>query len=118
MRAEHLAYALFALQQPLDLDELRAGAREGRLPMADAAAPDWFAAAATAGATLLDMAPELRLPVTEEAVPEEPVDLVRLYGPEHGAPTGAAATRPAVQAEPGGPVNIDLLRELADLDEE
>ena len=109
-----LAYGLAALQQPLDLAELAAAAPGRHLPMADPQTPDWFAAAATAGTSLLEMAPELQVvpPVAAVPVAIEGVDLVRIYAPEQ-------AERPA----PGRPkgdregMKLDLLKELAGLED-
>lgn len=109
MFADRVAYALFALQQPLELDEMRAGASTRSLLMADASAPDWFAAAAASGASLLEMAPELR-----EFANESTPDLVHLYRPELEEQPEAAPP-PADERAPS--VKIDLLKELADLDE-
>ena len=110
MFADRVAYTLFALQQPLELDELRAGAATRSLPMSDATAPDWFAAAAAAGASLLEMAPELR-ELAEKSTPTTP-DLVHLYRPE------LEEHEPAAPADERAPsVKIDLLKELAELDE-
>lgn len=111
MFADGLVYALFALQQPLELDELRAGAATRSLPMADASAPDWFAAAAASGASLLEMAPELR-DLVDESMPTTP-DLVHLYRPE--LEEQPEVTEPAAERAPT--VKIDLLKELAELDE-
>lgn len=110
MFADRVVYALFALQQPLDLDELRAGSATGALPMSDAAAPDWFAAAAAAGASLLEMAPELR-GLADEATQATP-DLVHLYRPEL-----QDEEQPAPSGDGAPSVKIDLLKELAELDE-
>ena len=61
------AYALFALQQPLTLAELAAGASDRSFPAAVNHTPDWFAAAAE-DSSLLQMAPELQvLPTDLEA---------------------------------------------------
>ena len=110
MFADRVVYALFALQQPLDLDELRAGSATGALPMSDATAPDWFAAAAAAGASLLEMAPELR-GLADEATQATP-DLVHLYRPEL-----QDEEQPAPSGDGAPSVKIDLLKELAELDE-
>lgn len=112
MFADRVVYALFALQQPLDLDELRAGAATGSLPMSDATAPDWFAAAAASGASLADIAPELRDVVNEPT--QSTPDLVRLYRPELGASDQEHAVPPTASTES---VKIDLLKQLAELDE-
>ena len=126
-----VAYACFALQQPLDLAELAAGARERRLPMADAQTPDWFAAAASTGSSLLETAPELVVLPTDldaaEQVDVGGIDLVRIYAPElAGLEDDAAPAAPEpVAATPHDPrahadrssVKFDLLKELADLED-
>lgn len=126
-----VAYACFALQQPLDLAELAAGAREHRLPMADAQTPDWFAAAASTGSSLLDMAPELVVLPTDldaaERVDVGGIDLVRMYAPELAAleddgaevvPEPVVPTTDAPKAQRDrSSVKFDLLKELADLED-
>lgn len=129
-----VAFAMFALQQPLTLDEIADGARDRRLPMADPQTPDWFAALATGGASLMDIAPELRvLPAEPEQAPAPDVqglDLVRIYSDhvaqvEEGAGTEGETSalvdqvKPAVPAGPPPEASrqIGLLKELDGLDE-
>ena len=80
------AYALFALQQPIELPELAAAAADWRFPLAATQTPDWFAAAASGESSLLEMAPELQvLPTDLEAadrVDVSGIDLIHVYAPE------------------------------------
>lgn len=122
------AYALFALQQPIDLAELAAAAAQHRFPLAATQTPDWFAAAATGDADLLEMAPELQvLPVDlEEAgkVDVTGIDLIHVYAPEmqaleelEEAEEEAPAPPPAPPVEqPRTSTQLGLLKELGDLD--
>ena len=119
------AYALFALQQPLTLAELAAGAADRSFPAAVNHTPDWFAAAAE-DSSLLDMAPELQvLPSDLEAadrVDVSGIDLIHVYAPEL---TGIEdIEEPVVEPEPAAdPVaqprtstQLGLLKELGNLD--
>lgn len=122
------AYALFALEQPLDLEQVAQGARAGAFPAAASRTPEWFAAAAE-GADLLDMAPELQVLPTdlEEAdrVDVTGIDLIHVYAPEMAAERAAAheAEQPEPEPPAAEPVEkprtstqIGLLKELGDLD--
>jgi len=132
------AYALFALEQPLSLDEIAAGVQRRVFPAAALHTPEWFAAAAE-GQDLLAIAPELQPGI----VPDEQdqrladVDLIRVYGtpstdlPEEEAasdtspadPVAASSHRPEDEVpqeeppRPNPPVHIGLLKELGDLDD-
>ena len=125
------AYALFALEQPIPLDELGQGARAEAFPAAQVHTPEWFAAAAE-GSDLLEMAPELQvLPADLEAAEEVDVsgiDLIRVYAPEMQAAVQAheeqkrKAEEPVPAAPPPPPTprtstQIGLLKELDDLDD-
>jgi hypothetical protein len=82
------AYALFALQQELDLDGIRKGRAQGKLISADSDSPDWFAAAASKTASLMETAPELQNYSSEESPHgsgNSDLDLVGMYAPELGA---------------------------------
>ena len=123
------AFAMFALQQPITIGDLAAPSRERRLPMADPQTPDWFAAMATGGSSLLDIAPELRvLPVEPEPASVADVqglDLVRIYsdqiaelevedaGPPQSARDAATTRAPLPEAAR----QMGLLKELEGLDE-
>lgn len=123
------SYALFALEQPLTLDEVEAGARAGAFPAAAAHTPEWFAAAAE-GSDLLEMAPELKvLPTDLEAaqhVDLTGIDLIHVYAPEMAdqedtaaapdEPEPEPAPRPAA-TKPGAATQIGLLKELGGLDD-
>lgn len=123
------AYAMFALEQRLGLDELAQGARAGAFPAAATHTPEWFSAAAE-GSSLLDMAPELQvLPADLEAAEQVDltgIDLIHVYAPEMAA--GLAADEPedaedeapaaAPAAEkPRTSTQLGLLKELGDLDD-
>jgi|GEM_PF-1703370 hypothetical protein len=130
------AFALFALQQELDLTDIAAGSERGEFVSAEAHSPEWFAAAATSGASLLETAPELQ--ITESGA-ESPVikaaglDLVRMYAPELAAlenetPDVSVGNEKAKKGQPQGEdyspgihsdnksVHIGLLKELEDFD--
>lgn len=125
------AYALFALEQPLGLEEIAQGARAGAFPAAASHTPEWFAAAAE-GANLLDMAPELQVLPTDleqaEAVDVSGIDIIHIYAPEMTAAREAedeqqeqaAAPEPPAPAAPTPTprtsTQIGLLKELGDLD--
>ena len=124
------AYALFALEQPLGLEEIAQGARAGAFPAAASHTPEWFAAAAE-GANLLDMAPELQVLPTDleqaEAVDVSGIDIIHIYAPEMTAAREAEEEQEeAVAPEPAAPAaptptprtstQIGLLKELGDLD--
>lgn len=123
------AFAMFALQQPMSLQDLAASAGDHRLPMADPHTPDWFAAMATGGSSLVDIAPELRtLPVEAElpsASGASGLDLVRIYSDQIPELEVDEVTAPATPPEEGTsttPVpeasrQIGLLKELEGLDE-
>lgn len=122
------AYALFALEQPLDLDVIAQGAGARAFPAAASHTPDWFAAAAE-GADLLDMAPELQVLPTDleeaERVDVSGIDLIHVYAPEmadrgepaeeveepEATPTAAPTPTPRTSTQ------IGLLKELGDLDD-
>lgn len=100
------AYAMFALQQPLELTDLvdpQSIRSEIRFPMGSASTPEWFAAAAS-GSDLTEMAPELRA--------TQNTDLIHMYG------EGEEVTPPRPSPEPseGGEVQWGLLKQIADLD--
>lgn len=122
------AFALFALDQPLTLEEIAEGARSGTFPASAPHTPEWFAAAADSD-DLLSMAPELRVlpPDAAGEVDVSGVDLIRVYAPEmargsESAPQaveeGAADGRPPREAqEPRESLRLSLLQELGDLDD-
>lgn len=121
------AYALFALQQPIELPELAAAAPGWRFPLAATQTPDWFAAAASGESSLLDVAPELQvLPADLEAadrVDVSGIDLIHVYAPElqtieeidEDTPAPAAAPAPAAE-QPRTSTQLGLLKELGNLD--
>jgi hypothetical protein len=114
------AYALFAFEQPLSLEEIAQGARAGAFPAGATHTPDWFAAAAEAD-SLLETAPELRVLPTdlEEAdrVDVSGMDLIRVYAPEmQVAEEEPAAAPPAAAEKPRTSTQLGLLKELGNLD--
>jgi hypothetical protein len=131
------AYALFALEQPLSLDAVEAGARAGVFPAAATHTPEWFAAAAE-GSDLIEMAPELQVLPTDLDVAQQVdltgIDLIHVYAPEMtGAARPEANEEPEAVAEeaqeepaesarpeaprPGAATQIGLLKELGGLDD-
>jgi len=123
------AYALFALEQPIGLEEIAQGARARAFPAAATHTPNWFAAAAE-GADLLDMAPELQVLPTDleeaERVDVSGIDLIHVYAPEmtergetpepDEEPDETAST-PTPAPTPRTSTQIGLLKELGDLDD-
>jgi hypothetical protein len=128
-------FCQFALEQPVPLDVLREAAENLSLPMAATQAPEWFSAAASPEALLVDLAPELQIVSAETVDPEvvsaqvADIDLVSMYAPElsRGADPGEPVAPAPVSAEPveakGAGENSDssaairLLRELSGLDD-
>ena len=122
------AYALFALEQPIGLEEIAQGARARAFPAAATHTPDWFAAAAE-GADLLDMAPELQVLSADleeaERVDVSGIDLIHVYAPEmadrdeSAEPAEEPDETPAAPAAPTPRTStqIGLLKELGDLDD-
>ena len=121
------AYALFALNQPISLDEIAEAARDGGFPLAATKTPGWFAAAASHDSSLLETAPEL-LVLSSDGDPDAVVDvsgfdLIHVYAPELQAVEEMEEPVVPRPEEPSPPVEkprtstqTDLLKELADLD--
>jgi hypothetical protein len=122
------AYAMFALQQPLDLAEITRGAERQSYPLAETQTPGWFAAAASSESSLLDMAPELvAIPADADAIGVHDmgkIDLIHVYAPElayleeldEPAVKPVKAEEPPAAAKPRTSTQIGLLRELSNLD--
>lgn len=121
------AYALFALEQPLDLPNLAAAAPGWRFPLAATQTPDWFAAAASGEYNLRDVAPELQVlsPDLEEgdSVDVSGIDLIRVYAPELQSIESIDEEEPVAPAAPAPPAEqprtstqLGLLKELGNLD--
>lgn len=130
------AFALFALQQELDLNAIRSGSQAGELASADADSPDWFAAAASRDASLMDTAPELQNGQPDDSVAgssQPGLDLVRMYAPELAAlenatqetiseleqsalPDGKHPATPKEVDPATMSIQIGLLRELEEFD--
>lgn len=118
------AYAQFALEQSLSLDEIAAAAEQSLLPLATSQSPDWYVAAASPAASLEDVAPELRAVPAEDVAQAPRLDLVRMYAPELGTEEDeseeAEEVTPEEPQRPPLPSDdtsrIGLLRELSDLD--
>ena len=128
------AYALFALEQPLSLEEIATGARTGAFPAAATHTPEWFAAAAE-GMDLHVMAPELQVLPSDDEVADlvdvTGIDLIHVYAPEFAAASldsvddtdesekaeEDAQPVPPKAAKPGAATQIGLLKELGGLDD-
>ncbi len=122
------AYALFALQQPLDLPDLAAAAPSWRFPLAATQTPDWFAAAASGESSLQDVAPELQVLSAdlEEAdrVDVSGMDLIHVYAPElqsiedldEDEPVAAPAAPAPAAEQPRTSTQLGLLKELGNLE--
>jgi hypothetical protein len=130
------AYALFALQQELDLNGIRLRTAQGKLVSADSDTPEWFAAAASKTASLMETAPELQNYFSAESPHgsgNSDLDLVGMYAPELGALEGetrnvfssadqqesrrADAPLPPNREDPGAmSIKIGLLKELEEFD--
>ena len=119
-------YSLFALEQPIPMADLAAGAREARFPLATTTTPQWFAAAAHDDYSLLETAPELLVLPTDldhaDAVDVSGIDLIHVYAPElamgvpepsQPAPARVAA---AEHEAPRTSTQLGLLKELSELD--
>jgi hypothetical protein len=122
------AFAIFALQQPLPLEEISEAAETGRLPLAASQTPNWFSAAASEESSLLETAPELLvLPAdldSADAVDVTGIDLIHVYAPELEAIAGIEddpeeelpeRDAPAVET-PRTSTQFGLLKELSNLD--
>lgn len=119
-----VAFAVFALQQPVSLDAMAEQAREHRLIMASANTPGWFAAAASSS-SLPEIAPELhQAQSTINADSREVMDLVWLYAPElrnveqarSQAIDPPAPRSPEIRETSASSVQIGLLRQLSGFD--
>ena len=123
------AYAMFALLQPLSIDELRAAAPMRAFPLATSTTPDWFSAAASDESSLLETAPELLVLVPgmddAEDVDVSGIDLIHVYAPElqgieeldeEPEPARADPKDPPAPATPRTSTQIGLLKELSGLD--
>jgi hypothetical protein len=120
------AYALFALEQPIPVEELRSAAPERGFPLATQTTPDWFANAADDDYDLRQTAPELLVLSGDGAeVDVTGIDLIHVYAPELAgledddeAPPAPPDAAPAhgPSATPRTATQLGLLRELDDLD--
>lgn len=123
-----VAFAVFALQQPVSLAAMAQPAHERRLIMASAHSPGWFAAAASSS-SLPDIAPELNADQSDPgSADREVMDLVWLYAPElreverdEAEPAAPPASSsgvpgPIARESPASSVQIGLLRQLSDFD--
>jgi hypothetical protein len=123
------AYAMFALLQPLSLEELRAATPTHAFPLAATKTPDWFAAAASDESSLLETAPELLVlsPDMEDSedVDVSGIDLIHVYAPElqgieeldeEPDPAPADPKDEPAPATPRTSTQMGLLKELSGLD--
>lgn len=120
-----LMYSVFALQQPMTLEEITSVTDGHTLLMSHAQTPEWFAAAASLKSSLPDMAPELS--ASHRNSPSvDGIDLVWLYAPElqelEREDDAAQDVGAHVRGDDISPdqrvasVQIGLLRELLDFD--
>lgn len=133
------AYALFALQQEVPLSELSPAQEEVHFHVRPSHTPEWFSAAASQDASLLEMAPELLAHAwqAQDSGVEPSVrpgsDIIEIYAP---GSRGEASTLdkpnlrlvdPIIEAEaaeietdeddqPRTSIQMGLLADLADLD--
>ncbi len=122
------AFAMFALEQPVDLAEIAKGAKQLRLPMAASETPDWFAAAAEQDSSLHEMAPELLILPSDldsaDGVDVSGIDLIRVYAPElqgleemdEALPDEVPPEAPAPAEQPRTATQLGLLKELGNLE--
>ena len=121
------AYASFALQQPLMLEQLAVAADDLSFPLASTQTPEWFSAAGSPGSSLADTAPELVVGRGAGSADgsQEKLDLVRMYAPELGPDDAKPPTpprppiNPAPEAAPAAEQPdeaMQMLRELDNLD--
>lgn len=119
------SYALFALEQPIPMEDLRAAAPDRSFPLASQSTPDWFANAAADDYDLHETAPELLvLPGGGADVDVTGIDLIHVYAPElAGLEDDAVGDAPdqreppiVTHAAPRTSTQLGLLRELDDLD--
>lgn len=105
--------AILLLETPGTLEEIR-GARP--VSEAEPASPQWFAAAASSEASLMEMAPELLANRTDAdgGSIDADVDIIAIYAPESRVEAAAPAAEPE-SAQPRS-VRMDLLREIQSLD--
>lgn len=116
----NLPYALFALQQSVTLEELHPAADRIAMRAAKPQSPEWFAAAASDEASLLETAPELLAANTNAAttVVSPDSDIIEIYAPGSVRPS---RSMPAVEEEDAGDAPraskaFELLQELTTLD--
>jgi hypothetical protein len=123
------AYAMFALLQPLSMDELRSATPLQAFPLATSSTPDWFSAAASDEWSLLETAPELLVlsPDMEDSedVDVSGIDLIHVYAPElqgieeldeEPDPAPADPKDTPAPATPRTSTQMGLLKELSGLD--
>ncbi len=122
------AYALFALNQPISLEEIAASAKDSAFPMAASRTPGWFAAAASQGSSLQETAPELLVLPAERPADSDDyasgIDLIHVYAPELQAieeiedrvPAPEAVKAPVALEKPRTSTQLGLLKELSNLD--
>jgi hypothetical protein len=104
------AFAFFAANQPMAVEDIAADGYSRRFSMAAASTPDWFAAAATKSSSLIDVAPELRGIAIEEPATSGAVgpDLIHMYDPD-------AKTPEADESGSDKDIQWHLLKGIADL---
>jgi hypothetical protein len=137
---EAIVYAMFALQQDLPLEELHpVGSAVGLHAHQRSETPEWFAAAASEDASLLETAPEL-LAMYAQSTQDDPdqavlpgSDIIGIYAPDAPSYRRPSLVPPVIEVideddaeevqtegdsthAPRTSVQMGLLKELSDLD--
>ena len=134
------AYAIFALSQEVPLSELSPAQEDVHFHVRPSRTPEWFSAAASQDASLLEMAPELLAHAwqTQDTGVEPSVrpgsDIIEMYAPGARGEAPAAAEKPNLRLvepiiepevtetdtdeddQPRTSIQMGLLADLADLD--
>lgn len=122
----NLPYAFFALQQPVLIDELHPATDKVAMRASKPQSPEWFAAAASDEASLLQTAPELVAVNSgdEQSLVKPDSDIIDIYAPgskrPHVIPLTPTDEDVVIErddsATPRTSVQFGLLAELSDLD--
>jgi hypothetical protein len=136
---EAIVYAMFALQQDLPLDELHPVGSAVGLHAQRSETPEWFAAAASEDASLLETAPELLAMYAQSTQDDSDQavlpgsDIIGIYAPDAPSYRRPSLVPPVIEVIdedddeevpnedglvhiPRTSVQMGLLKELSDLD--